>query len=69
VLLYPLIVLGISTFGHATREIGRLWIPLLIPAQLAVAREMNQVYKARPTAFVLFSSLAILLRKNFHDFR
>ena len=69
VLLYPLIVLGVSTFGHATREIGRLWIPLLIPAQLAVAREMNQVYGARPTAFVLFSSLAILLRKNFHDFR
>jgi hypothetical protein len=69
VLLYPLIVLAVSTFGHSTREIGRLWIPLLIPAQLAAAREMNQVYRERPTAFILFSSLAILLRKSYHDFR
>jgi hypothetical protein len=69
ILLYPLVVLGVSTFGQTMREIGRLWIPLLVPAQLAAAREMNQLYKARPSAYVLFSSLAILLRKNYHDFR
>lgn len=67
-LLYPLIVLAVSTCGQTTREIGRLWIPLFVPACLAVATEMGLLYKRRPTVFVLLSSLAILLRKNYHDF-
>jgi hypothetical protein len=69
VLCYPLVVLAVSTFGQTTREIGRLWIPLLVPAQLAAAREMSRVYTTRPSAYVFFASLAILLRKNYHDFR
>jgi hypothetical protein len=67
-LLYPLIVIAISTFGATTREIGRLWIPMLIPAQTAAAREMNRLYPRRPTGYVLLASLAVLLRKNYHDF-
>jgi hypothetical protein len=69
VLLYPLIVIGVSTYGHAVREIGRLWIPLLIPAQLAAARELNEVHRERASAFVLLASLAVVLRANYHDFR
>jgi hypothetical protein len=62
-------VLAESTYGQTTREIGYLWIPLLVPAYLAVATEMGLLYKRRPTVFVLLSCSAILLRKNYHDFR
>ena len=66
---YPLIVIAVSVFGHATREIGRLWIPMLIPAQLVVAREVNRLYPRRPTIYLLLAAATLLLAKNYHDIR
>lgn len=67
-LLYPAVLLLVSTFGHTRDEIGRLWIPLMIPIVPTVAREVEARLGRNPWAFVATSLLATLLLKAFKDF-
>lgn len=67
---YPLLLLGLSVFGGSEHEIGRLWIPVAVPALLPVARELASLHAdRRPWLFVIASSVMILLMKNYQDFQ
>ncbi|MBN1867997.1 hypothetical protein JW916_11980 [Candidatus Sumerlaeota bacterium] len=66
---YPFLVAAVSTLGHTVAEVGRLWIPLMIPMFVPVASELATMDRRRaPWVYVVSCLVAILLAKNFHDF-
>ncbi|MBN1867996.1 hypothetical protein JW916_11975 [Candidatus Sumerlaeota bacterium] len=69
VLLYPVLLVAISTFGHTVAEIGRLWIPLMVPLFVAAALELDTRDRHRaPWVYLVSSLFMVLLAKYFHDF-
>ena len=69
ILLYPGLILAVSIFGKTDDEIGRLWIPIMVPLFISVARESVALYKHRPYGFMVSSFVFVILVKNYHDFR
>jgi hypothetical protein len=67
-LLYPGVLLLVSTFGHTRNEIGRLWIPFMVPIVPPIAREIEQRLGRNPWPFVATSLATTLLLKAFKDF-
>jgi hypothetical protein len=70
VLGYPFLLLCVSVFGGSEHEIGRLWMPLAVPALLPVARELRSLHgDRRPWLYVIASAVMILAMKNYQDFQ
>jgi hypothetical protein len=68
-LLFPFLVLAVSIFGKTDEEIGRLWIPFMVPFFIVGGRELAALYGRRPYGFLASSLAFVVLVKNFHDFR
>ena len=67
--LYPALVLAVSIFGQTTTEIGRLWIPLMVPMVIPIARELQALHGERPYFYAGGAFTMVCLVKNYHDFQ
>jgi len=68
-LSYPLIILAVSVSGKTVDEIGRLWIPLMVPLLVIVARGLARMRTRCPCPYAVSAFVMILLIKNFNDFQ
>ena len=67
-LAYPLLLLALCVFGHTNSEIGRLWLPMMVPLVVPIARRLRVDYGRAQGLFIILAVAMILMLKNFQDF-